>query len=72
LVIARHAAAIVQHVTAIVNQARGLAPLASLTIVAHATMHHVHRVTLTHLKPHAVTMTTFSPAPTRIWAPKAA
>ena len=69
-----HAAANAQHVTAIasLDRAKANARRASLTTVVHATTHHVHRVTLTHLAPHAVTTTTSSPAPTRTWAPKAA
>jgi iron-sulfur cluster repair protein YtfE (RIC family) len=73
LVTVLHAAASAQHVMATdsLEMDKANAPLASLTTVAHATMHHVHRATLTRLAPHAVTMTTSSPAPTRTWAPKA-
>jgi hypothetical protein len=76
LVTVLHAAANAQHATATdsleMDKAKANAPLASLTTVAHATMHHVHHVTLTHLAPHAVTTTISSPAPTRTWAPKVA
>jgi hypothetical protein len=47
-------------------------PLASLTTVVPAAMHHVHHATLTHLARHAATTTISSPVPTRTWAPKAA
>ena len=71
---AHHAAVTAQRAMAIASleMDKALARLASLTTVARAAMHHVHRVTLTHLAPHAVTTMTSSPAPTRTWAPKAA
>ena len=76
LVTVLHAAANAQHVMATdsleMDKAKAHAPLASLTTVAHATMHHVHRATLTHLALHAVTTTTSSPAPTRTWVHKVA
>jgi len=76
LVTVHHAAVNVQRAMAIasleMDKAKALVRLASLTTVARAAMHHVHRVTLTHLAPHAVTTMTSSPAPTRTWAPKAA
>jgi hypothetical protein len=61
------AAANAQRVMAIASLAMSKvnAHRASLTTVAHATMHHVHRATLTHLAPHVVTMMTSSHAPTR-------
>jgi hypothetical protein len=72
LVTALHAAANALRATAIDHRAKANAPLANSTTVAHATTHHAHRATLTHLARHAVTTTTFNPAPTRTWAPKAA
>jgi hypothetical protein len=76
LVTVLHAAANTQHVMATaslaMDRAKVLAPLASLTTVAHATMRHVHRVTLTRLAPHAVTTMTSNPVPMHTWAPKAA
>jgi hypothetical protein len=54
------------------HKAKVSAHLVNLTTVAHATMHHVHHATLTHLVRLAVTTTTSNHVPTRTWAPKVA